>query len=119
MTADEKSKIDADEDYGFDVAGFIHVPQVLSAADVAACNEAIDAVGRDAGILEWPAPHCAPFQGLQQHPVLTSYLEALCGSGFVMDRPPTLVADGPEGTVVPLTNGPPEDRRRLQYANHI
>ena len=44
MTADEKSKIDADEDYGFDVAGFVHVPQVLSAADVAACNEAIDAV---------------------------------------------------------------------------
>tara|TARA_B100000809_G_scaffold215078_1_gene220158 strand:- start:1896 stop:3533 length:1638 start_codon:yes stop_codon:yes gene_type:complete len=118
MTPDDNRKISADEDYGFDVAGFIHVPQVLSAAEVAACNEAIDVVGRDAGMLEWPAPHCSPFQALQQHPVLTSYLEALCGSGFVIDRPPALVADGPEGTVVPLTNGPPEDRRRLRYANY-
>ncbi|MED5415171.1 MAG: phytanoyl-CoA dioxygenase family protein [Candidatus Latescibacterota bacterium] len=109
MTLDEKSRISADEDYGFDVSGFIHVPQVLSAEEVSACNEEIDA-GGDAGTLELPA--------LQQHPVLTGYLEALCGAGFAIDRPPSLVGDGPEGTAVPLTNGPPEDRRRLRYANY-
>ena len=49
-------KLNADEDYGFDVAGFLHVRQALSAGEVAACNEAIDAVGRDEGMLAWPAP---------------------------------------------------------------
>ncbi len=28
--------MNADEDYGFDVTGFLHLPRVLSAAEVAA-----------------------------------------------------------------------------------
>ena len=102
--------MNADEDYGFDVAGFLHVPGALSAAEVAACNEALDAAGRDGGMLEWP---------LQEHPVLTPYLETLCGSDFAIDEPPALVPDGPEGTAgVRLRAGAPEDRRRLRYANY-
>ena len=38
--------MNADEDYGFDVAGFLHVPGALSAAEVAACSEALDDAGR-------------------------------------------------------------------------
>ena len=119
MTANENRKMNADEDYGFDVAGFIHVPRVLTAAEVAACSAAIDAVGRDEGMLEWPTPHCDPFQALQAHPVLASYLETLCSSGYSLDKPPALVADASAGTAgVPLSTGAPEDRRRLRYANY-
>ena len=119
MTANENRKMTADEDYGFDVAGFIHVPRVLTAAEVAACSAAIDAVGRDEGMLEWPTPHCDPFQALQAHPVLASYLETLCSSGYSLDKPPALVADASAGTAgVPLSTGAPEDRRRLRYASY-
>ena len=48
--------MNSDQDYGFDVAGFIRLPQVLTAEEMQACTQAIDAVGRDEGMLEWPAP---------------------------------------------------------------
>ena len=54
--------MNADEDYGFDVSGYLHVPQVLTPDEVAACNEAIDAVGRSEGMLDWPEPHSGPFK---------------------------------------------------------
>jgi len=109
----------ADEDYGFDVTGYLHIPQVLTAAQVEACNTSIDAVDRTGGMLDWPAPHAAPFQGLLENPVLAGYVESLCGSDFVLDKAPSLVADGVEGAAgAPLSMGPPEDRRRLRYANY-
>ena len=91
MTSNGNRTMNADEDYGMDVAGFIHVAQVLSAAQVAACNEAIDAAGSGAGSFELPA--------LLEHPVLTSYVETLCGSGYLIDKPPTLVADNADSAV--------------------
>ena len=100
----------ADEDYGFDVAGFIHVPGALSAAETAACNETLDAAGRDGGRLEWPLP---------EHPALNSYVETLCGPDFAIDKPPALVPDSPEGTAgVRLRACAPDDRRRLRYSNN-
>ena len=36
--------MNADEDYGFDVSGYLHVPQGLTPDELAACNEAIDEV---------------------------------------------------------------------------
>ena len=110
--------MNADEDYGFDVAGFLHVPQVLSAAEVAACNEAIDVAGREEGMLEWPAPHGDPFQALREHPVLSGYVESLCGAGFAIDKPPALLGDGSVAGPVPLSAGPHERCRRLRYANY-
>ena len=99
--------MNAEEDYGFDVSGYLHLPHVLSAAEVLTCNQAIEAVGSAEDMLNWPAPHSAPFQALLTHPVLSEYLEALCGAGFTVDDGPSLVADGPEGTAgVPLTTGP-------------
>ena len=112
--------MNADEDYGFDVSGFIHVPQVLTPAEVEACNQAIDTVGRKEGLLDWPAPHCDPFRALQQHPVLQGYLDSLCGPDSVLDHPPTLVEGSDAGTDVhvPLSAGAPERRRRLRYMKH-
>ena len=61
--------MNADEDYGFDVFGFIHIPQALTPAEVDACNQALDAVGgEEGGLLD--SPHGDPFRALQQHPVL-------------------------------------------------
>ena len=42
MTVTEIRTMNADEDYGFDIAGFIHLQQVLTREEVAACNKAID-----------------------------------------------------------------------------
>ena len=83
-----------DEDYGFDVAGYLHIPQLLSADEIEACNQAIDAVGREDGMLDWPEPWCDPFRALQEHAVLQPYLESLCGTGFAQDRSPVLVSGG-------------------------
>jgi ectoine hydroxylase-related dioxygenase (phytanoyl-CoA dioxygenase family) len=105
--------------YGFDVFGFIHLPRVLTPEEVRACNRAIDAVGRDDGMLEWPSPHSEPFQKLLAHPVLNDCLEALCGPGSAIDRSPSMVAPGAEGNAGPrLTNYPPDRNRRLRYVNH-
>ena len=82
--------MNADQDYGFDVAGFIVVPQVLSAELLQACNQAIDAVGRDEGMLEWPGSSGAAFRMLQEHPVLQEILAALCGPDYVLDGPPAI-----------------------------
>jgi ectoine hydroxylase-related dioxygenase (phytanoyl-CoA dioxygenase family) len=111
--------MNADQDYGFDVAGFIVVPQVLSAEQVQACNQAIDAVGRDEGMLEWPGPSGAAFRMLQEHPVLQEILAALCGPDYVLDGPPALVAAGAATAAgAPLAAGDPERNRRLRYVKH-
>ena len=99
-----------DEDYGFDVAGYLHIPQVLTADELDACNRAIDEVGREDGMLAWPEPWCDPFRALQEHSVLQDYLESLCGTGFSLDRAPALVL-GDNG-VVSATD--PDRRRRLR-----
>ena len=79
--------MNSDHDYGFDVAGFIRLPQVLTAEEMQACTQAIDAVGRDEGMLEWPAPWGEAFRRLHEHPALQDILAALCGPDFVLDLP--------------------------------
>jgi len=111
--------MNSDQDYGFDVAGFIRLPQVLTAEEMQACTQAIDAVGRDEGMLEWPAPWGKAFRRLQEHPVLQEILAALCGPDFALDCPPSLVAARADATVrVPLSAGDPERNRRLRYVNY-
>ena len=117
MTTNGSRTTNADEDYGFDVAGFIHLRQVLTAAEIEACTSAIDTVGQNEGLLEWSSPSCEPFRALQEHPVLQNYLERLCGAGFVTEAPPVLVADN-AGDKVPLDAGDPERNRRLRYVNY-
>ena len=70
----------ADEEYGFDVSGFIHLQQVLTPDEVATCNQAIDATGED----------MAPLEELVEHPVVHDYVRALCGDDHSLDQPPSL-----------------------------
>ena len=106
--------MNADEDYGFDVSGYLHIPGLLSTAEVGACNRAIEA-----GEVAHGRSDSGPLRAVLESPGLAGYLESLCGADYVLDKGPILVGDGVEETAgAPLSMGPPEDRRRLRYANY-
>ncbi|MBD05636.1 MAG: hypothetical protein CME24_14950 [Gemmatimonadetes bacterium] len=94
-----------DEDYGFDVSGYIHLSKALTNVEVDACNAAIDTEPSDGG-------EAGALAALAEHPVLAQYVEALCGSGFVLDQPPQLVTQQDDAlSFTPLS---PEECRRLK-----
>jgi hypothetical protein len=45
-----------EENYCFDVAGYLIVRGVLTPKEVETCNRALDQGGQIDGMLEWPAP---------------------------------------------------------------
>ena len=94
--------------YGFDLQGYVVVPGALGAAEVDACNRAIDAVaGTPAaadGMLGWPEPHREPFRRLLVHPAVVARLNELCGTRFRLDHGPRLLAGG-DGTGAELQGG--------------
>ena len=97
------------QQYGFDVSGFLHLPGLITAAEVAACNEAIDAAGDGERLPGWSTPLAEPLRALHQHPDLFAYLEELCGPDFALDRLPpatrNAIADfatTPAGTATPI-----------------
>jgi ectoine hydroxylase-related dioxygenase (phytanoyl-CoA dioxygenase family) len=102
------------QQYGFDVSGFLHLPGLITAAEVAACNEAIDAAGDGERLPGWSTPLAEPLRALHQHPDLFAYLEELCGPDFALDQLPVPVAAGALGAGT-LTAGDPERNRRLRY----
>ena len=107
--------MDAEQDYGFDVAGFIHLPGVLTADQVAACNRAIDAAGLAAGALA----SCDQLRLLGEHPVLQDMLKSLCGAEYHVDCPPSLVEPANENeAAVRLCGSDPDRSRRFRYFNH-
>ena len=102
--------MNADEDYGFDIAGFLHLKQVLTAEEVETWRQAIDAVAGEGGQIEGPT---------QSNGMLKGYLDALCGSDYAVETPPRLVAgsDVADGRAK-FTAGDPENNRRLRYVCH-
>ncbi|MDA0337094.1 MAG: phytanoyl-CoA dioxygenase family protein [bacterium] len=122
--------------YLFDVHGWLRIPQVLSADELAAANAAVDhhadriairpndlaresgtlagATGRGdlGGMLTWDKPYCEPFRAMMVHPRLTPYLEALLGPGFRLEGMGTITMDeGAEGFWF-HEGGEPFDRSR-------
>ena len=83
------------ERYRFDLQGYVVVPGALRAAEVDACNRAIDAVAGTpaaaAGMLGWPEPHREPFRRLLVHPAVVARLNELCGTRFRLDHGPRLL----------------------------
>jgi len=108
MTTTDIKTMNADEDYGFDIFGFIHLQQVLTAKEVAACNQAIDGAGQEMPLL----------QELLEHPILQNYVKALCGDAFSLDRPPSLVTGSETNGKETFSAGDPETNRRLRYICH-
>jgi ectoine hydroxylase-related dioxygenase (phytanoyl-CoA dioxygenase family) len=70
-------EMSAEEDYGFDVQGFLIVRGALNSEELDACNRLVDQGGV-------PADLCA-------HPVVVRYIEQLCGLAYHVDKPVTLV----------------------------
>jgi hypothetical protein len=80
-----------EEDYRFDVAGYLILRNVLSEAELRVYNRALDEGGGAAGMLEWPAPLCDSFVQLGDHPLLAQYLEQLGWGEYRLDQPPHLI----------------------------
>ena len=105
-----------DEKFFFDLKGFLLLKNVLTPAEVAHCNEAIDRHGAlffetervlegesrvlggmakqkwMEGMLAWERPWCEPFRELMVQPHLKPYLAELLGSGYRLDHGPLLIA---------------------------
>lgn len=65
------------ENYCFDVSGYLIVQEVLSVEEIDACVQALAQCGESDGMLDWPSPLGDPFVRLRDHPVLAEYLEEL------------------------------------------
>ena len=101
------------EKFLLDLQGFLHVKDFLTAGEVQALNQAVDAnVDEDAedffpegcqygggmdgqfgkgsatGMLTWEQPWCQPFRDMIAHPKLIPYLNTLFGRGWRMDHLP-------------------------------
>jgi hypothetical protein len=109
------------ENYLFDLRGFLVVKEALTAHEVAALNDALDAnidrrvVAEPAtadfealagerryefrDLLTWPQPWCQPFRDLIAHSALTPYLDEVLGMNWHLDRMPEalLYGKGTEG----------------------
>ena len=92
-----------EENYRFDVAGYLVIPGVLTAAELKACNRALDQRDSSNGALRWTGPADNPLVALREHPVLTGYLRQFCGEGFRLDESLRLLGDCAEAK--PLTGG--------------
>lgn len=94
-----------EENYHFDVAGYLIIRGVLGADELTACNQALDQLDLTAGPLAEQELSSAAILALREHPVLMSYLEQLCGEGVRLDLAPKLIGltDGQAAT--PLSSG--------------
>ena len=101
-----------EEKYLFDLNGYLIIDKVLTSAEVAQANEAIDRHihqgslrSRDAsldgdsptlrgdkgrgelhGMLEWDEPWCLPFRDMLVHSKIIPHLHEILGKGFRMDH---------------------------------
>ncbi|MDA0839858.1 MAG: phytanoyl-CoA dioxygenase family protein [Planctomycetota bacterium] len=82
-----------DENYCFDVAGYLHLPGVLNRVEINALKESIRQKGNSRGVLGWESPHCEPFRELLIHPTLVRYMNQICGFGFRLAREPELIGE--------------------------
>jgi|TARA_B100000809_G_scaffold2807_1_gene3200 hypothetical protein len=134
------------EKYLFDLQGFLVVEGVLSTAQVAAANAAIDhhadgivervgeaslssdsptlkgQTGRGdmGGLLSWEKPWCDPFRDMLAHPRVTPYLNCILGQGWRLDHNAGLISmrKGAEGHLLHGSSGPGFDRHQYYIFQH-
>ncbi len=94
-----------EEDYSFDVAGYLHVPGTLTRVEVQRLNDTIDEIGELEGMLGWPGAAKEPFRELLVHPALVWYLNQIVGPGFILDRLPEIWCDQTCDTGASLVGG--------------
>ncbi len=104
------------EKFLFDLQGFLHVKEFLTALEVEALNEAVDAnvvpaeeyywtgpnqysggmdgaynVRTASGMFTWEQPWCQPFRDLIAHVKLIPYMNSLFGRGWRVEGDPALI----------------------------
>ena len=92
-----------EENYAFDVAGYLHIPGVLNQEEVAALNEALDAVGDNEMLLG--GLHRELFRDLLVHPKVVWYLNQIVGHGFRLDQAPRLLGNREDEIGMTLSGG--------------
>ncbi|MFT5370107.1 MAG: ectoine hydroxylase-related dioxygenase (phytanoyl-CoA dioxygenase family) [Candidatus Latescibacterota bacterium] len=94
-----------EENYTFDIAGYLHVPGVLAKAEVGRLNAAINSAGKLEGMLRWDAEQRDPFRDLLIQPQLVWYLNQIVGPGFRLDCEPEILCNETCDTSAPLVGG--------------
>ena len=97
----DKKEMTNEENYHFDVTGYLIVPGVLTPDQLKTCNEALDQLGTSDGATPSCVSSSSALHFLRDHPVLTQYLEEICGENFRLDRSPHLI----EMKTCPSENG--------------
>ena len=112
----DREAMSNEENYCFDVAGYLHIPGVLNRGEVKALNEALDEGGQSEGMLRWASPLRDVFRDLMIHPQLVWYLNQVVGYGFRLDREPELLCDETWDVGAPLVGGnEPRNPARAYY----
>jgi ectoine hydroxylase-related dioxygenase (phytanoyl-CoA dioxygenase family) len=84
-----------EENYAFDVSGYLVLKGVLKPEEIERMNSAIDDQGEYTDVLTWAGGRREPFRDLLVHPVLVQYLNQICGTGFRLDSLPRIFSDDP------------------------
>ena len=104
-----------EENYAFDVAGYLHVPGVLNPEEVAALNEVLDVIGDSETLLGGASSHRELFRDLLVHPKLVWYLNQIIGHGFRLDQAPRLLGNGEDEVGATLVGGDEPRNPSLAY----
>ncbi len=112
----DREAMSNEENYCFDIAGYLHVPGVLNRGEVEAMNKALDEAGKNEGMLGWPEGLREPFRDILIQPHLVWYLNQIIGHGFRLDREPEWLSDATCDTSAPLSGGnEPRNPARAYY----
>lgn len=87
----DKEAMSNEENYAFDVAGYLHIRGVLHQGEVEALNIALDSIGDGETLLGATSPYREFFRDLLVHPKLVWYLNQIIGHGFRLDQAPRLL----------------------------
>ena len=104
-----------EENYAFDVAGYLHIPGVLTQEEVAALNGALDVVGESETLLGGESSARELFRDLLVHPKLVWYLNQIIGHGFRLDQAPRLLGQREGEASTTLVGGDEPRNPSLAY----
>ena len=93
------------ENYCFDCAGYICVPNVLDAPTLATLRAAVRSAGAATNLLDAATPGSDAIRELLVQPELVNYLNQLIGAGWRLDQLPVVAGGGISGTGGPLVGG--------------
>ena len=104
-----------EENYAFDVAGYLHIPNVLTKEEVSSLNSALDAISGNGNLLGGSDTNRELFRDLLVHPTLVGYLNQIIGHGFRLDQAPSLLGYSDSETSTALEGGDEPRNPSLAY----